>query len=127
MRCGLIILGLACAGCIVEKDVSSEQKMNMATSSLDGGRVVAVGKPPLAFQYPGNGRLAIRNVTEQSLIYSLDLPGNQTIGLTLVQIDPEKKQIVTITSGRETVVVSRIDTSDIYQITYVASELPAKR
>jgi hypothetical protein len=119
------IVGIATTGCIYEQALPPEQ-LNLAPSSLDGGRTVANGKPTLAFQYPGSGRLAIRNMTENSLIYSLDLPTNTAIpGGVLVRIDAEKRAVITITGGNEVVVVPKIDVNDRYVITYVASEVPA--
>jgi hypothetical protein len=121
-----IFLSLAAVGCYPDERMPTEP-LNLAPNTLDGGRVVASGKPPLAFQYPGNGRLSVHNWSKRSLIYSLDMPSTMTGASTLIRIDVEKRAIITKTGGVETSVVPRVDIDDVYVITYVASEMPAKR
>ncbi len=125
-----LLLSLSAVGCIIDNSdtVAPDDSLTLAPGALDGGRVVASGKPPLSFLYPGTGRLAIRNLTEKSLIFSLDMPSNFTGGATLVRIDAVKRNITSLAGGNEYVLVDKIDPNDRYIITYVGAEgLPGKR
>lgn len=122
------------AGCVTTdangKPVAREVKAKpdameaaLANATLDGSRVVASGRPPIAFLYPGSGRLSIRDLNTSYIPFSIE-PTAELGPKTLIAISADGKVTGTATgeSGPKVTDVAAVDRSHVFVITYQATE-----
>ena len=134
MRLYLLILCSlpALAGCVttdasgnpIARDVKGKGvtlEAAMASATLDGSRVVASGRPPIAFLYPGTGRLAIRDLNTDYIPFSIE-PTPEPGPKTLISITADGKVTGTASgeAGRHVTEVATVDKSHVFVITYQA-------
>jgi len=93
------------------------------TAADSGGRVVAEGRPPLTFMYPGKGGVVVRDLDSREIVFSLEppmIPGPKNAALFV--IDEEKRALV-VRETREGKTVDSvmvgIDPNHRYRIVYV--------
>jgi hypothetical protein len=89
-------------------------------ATTDGSRIVARGKPPLTFIYPGTGRLSVRNLDTNSILFSIELPPGTPIERTQISISADGKF-----SGKTSAGVTDLGTVNskhTFVITYLPSE-----
>ena len=100
-KTSILLTALTASGCVttdgngkpIAHEVRTAQSMRdaaLAEATLDGSRVVASGHPPLAFLYPGTGRLSVRDIDAGSIVFTVELPDrpeNQAKTLISVGID----------------------------------------
>lgn len=125
------------AGCITTdangKPIPHEEKpkvtpldIAVSNATLDGSRVVASGKPPIAFLFPGTGRLAIRDITTSDIPFSIDLTtAKDEPKRTLIRIEADGK-ITGTASGANGPVVTELgaaNKSHAFVITYQPAEI----
>jgi len=118
---GLIVVSAAGSnlGC-QQLTKPGEQRYTAADS---GGRVVAEGRPPLTFMYPGKGGVVVRDLDSREIVFSLEppmIPGPKNAALFV--IDEEKRALV-VRETREGKTVDSvmvgIDPNHRYRIVYV--------
>jgi hypothetical protein len=96
--CGVALL----SGCITVEEPAKPKSSSDAgvvssdmdwsrVATTDGSRIVARGKPPLTFIYPGTGRLSVRNLDTNSILFSIELPQGTPNERTQVSISAEGK------------------------------------
>lgn len=112
-------------GCIAVEDRSTKhdspaESMDWSrVAATDGSRIVARGKPPLYFIYPGTGRLSVRDIDSNSILFSIEIPSSMS---------PEKTQISIGLDGKFQGKTAN-GVTDLGQVnrthTYVITYLPA--
>jgi len=82
-------LGIGCVS-------TPKQDLSDRFSAADnGGRVVAEGRPPLTFMYPGKGRVIIRDLDSREIVFSMESPLNPgPANAALLVLDEEKRALV---------------------------------
>lgn len=135
LRSIILVSALALVGCVTTdergKPIPHEVKGGravapldaaMANATLDGSRVVASGKPPIAFLYPGTGRLAIRDLNTNYIPFSIE-PTAEPGAKTLISITADGKVTGTASGDRGQTVteVAAVDKSHVFVITYQAT------
>ena len=81
---------VAAAGCVTTdangKPIAREVRTKLiaqdqatAEATLDGSRIVAMGKPAIAFLYPGVGWVSVRDLDAKSIIFSGENAGIKTL------------------------------------------------
>lgn len=89
-------------------------------ATTDGSRIVARGKPPLTFIYPGTGRLSVRDLEANSILFSIEMPQGSAIEKTQISIATDGKF-----TGRTAAGVSElglVNKSHTYVITYLPAD-----
>lgn len=126
----LTVYGVALAGCIVDQPAKprpSPQAGVIATdmdwsrvATTDGSRIVARGKPPLTFIYPGTGRLSVRDLEANSILFSIELPAGTAMEKTQISISADGKFTGKTAAGITD--LGQVNKSHTYVITYLPSE-----
>ena len=95
----------------------------MADATVDGSRIVANGRPPIAFLYPGTGRLSVRDVDSGSIVFTVELPDrpdNQVRTLIGISADGKLTGSVAKPDGTTgTTVIADVNKSHAFVITYL--------
>jgi hypothetical protein len=128
---GLSVASLA--GCVttdsqgkpIARETKSVQDLRaraMAEATLDGGRIVASGRPPIAFLYPGTGWVSVRDVDDNSIIFSGENAGSKT----LYSITADGKLTGTVArtaDGTGVTEIATVNKGHTFVITYLAGGL----
>lgn len=89
-------------------------------ATTDGSRIVARGKPPLTFIYPGSGRLSVRNLDTNSILFSIELPPGTPQERTQISIAADGKFTGRTNSGITD--LGQVNSKQTYVITYLPAE-----
>ena len=89
-------------------------------ATTDGSRIVARGKPPLFFIYPGTGRLSVRNLDSNSILFSIELPASQPSEKTQISIAADGKFTGKTAAGITD--LGTVSTKNTYVITYLPAD-----
>lgn len=89
-------------------------------ATTDGSRIVARGKPPLTFIYPGSGRLSVRNLDTNSILFSIELPAGTPQERTQISIAADGKFTGRTSSGITD--LGQVNSKQTYVITYLPAE-----
>jgi hypothetical protein len=98
-----LIAVMLAGGCQLGKEDPNDR-----FSAADGnGRIVAEGRPPLTFSYPGTGRVILRDLDSREIVFSMESPLNPgPQNAALLVIDEERRALV----ARENVNGKTVDT-----------------
>lgn len=126
------LLPIALSGCITVDEKPAKPKVSpdagvvstdmdwSRVATTDGSRIVARGKPPLFFIYPGTGRLSVRNLDSNSILFSIELPPSQPAEKTQISIAADGKFTGKTAAGVTD--LGTVNTKNTYVITYLPAE-----
>ena len=89
-------------------------------AATDGSRIVARGKPPLYFIYPGTGRLSVRDLDANSILFSIEIPANMSPEKTQISIAADGKFAGKTAAGVTDLGI--VNKSHTYVITYLPAD-----
>ncbi len=125
--CGFAVIG----GCTIEdqpaKPHAAPDAGVIATdmdwsrvATTDGSRIVARGKPPLTFIYPGTGRLSVRDLEANSILFSIELPASTPTEKTQIMIAADGKFTGKTAAGATE--LGTVNNKHTFVITYLPAE-----
>ncbi len=120
LACGCITVDEKPKKVTTESGVVASDMDWSRVATTDGSRIVARGKPPLFFIYPGTGRLSVRNLDSNSILFSIELPASQPAEKTQISIAADGKFTGKTAAGVTD--LGTVNTKNTYVITYLPAD-----